>query len=53
MKIFQFQTTGDEFFILDNEVGSTAWHTDLLLFGALQDAFWQDLQRATGGTYLR
>ncbi|CAF3581131.1 unnamed protein product [Rotaria sp. Silwood1] len=36
MKILQIQSTGDEFFLLDNEA-----------------AFWNKLQIATGGTYLR
>ncbi|CAF3613982.1 unnamed protein product [Rotaria sp. Silwood1] len=36
VKILQIQSSGDEFFLLDNE-----------------DTFWQELQLATGGTYLR
>jgi len=36
MKILQIQTSGDEFFLPDNE-----------------DAFWNDLQIATGGSFLR
>ncbi|CAF3515250.1 unnamed protein product [Adineta steineri] len=36
MKILQIQSSGDEFFLPDNE-----------------DAFWNDLQVATGGSYLR
>ncbi|CAF4525160.1 unnamed protein product [Rotaria sp. Silwood2] len=36
MKLLQIQSSGDEFFLPDNE-----------------DAFWNDLQIATGGSYLR
>ncbi|CAF1644495.1 unnamed protein product [Adineta ricciae] len=36
MKILQIQSSGDEFFLPDNE-----------------DAFWHDLQVATGGSYIR
>ncbi|CAF3739734.1 unnamed protein product [Rotaria magnacalcarata] len=37
IKTLQIQTTGDEFFLLDNEIY----------------AFWKELQLTTGGTYLR
>lgn len=56
MKIFQLQGAGDEFFLPDSEVLSTFHFAYRMAKGSTfrwQDFFWNDLQAATGGSYLR